>query len=140
MESQRYSRPEGASGLAAELAGRIPVFFFSPGLVHTDMPSGTRDALVRRYLHAEHDDLDDCAASPVLKHSFTTGQRSRSASESFLAGETRIVSIEHEEFHGDEGGHPNVPACGGLQPILPERRLFVQKVLELVLWAAVFWL
>ena len=68
--------------LAAELAGRIPVFFFSPGLVRTEMTSwgsddlpwtppelapqlvaalatGRYDALAGRYLHAEHDDLDD---------------------------------------------------------------------------------
>ena len=68
--------------LARELAGRIPVFFFSPGLVRTDMTSwapddapwtppelaprlvaalatGRYDALAGRYLHAEHDDLDD---------------------------------------------------------------------------------
>jgi 3-oxoacyl-[acyl-carrier protein] reductase len=68
--------------LAGELEGRIPVFFFSPGLVRTDMTSGAPDdapwtppelaprlvaalatgrydALAGRYLHAEHDDLDD---------------------------------------------------------------------------------
>jgi 3-oxoacyl-[acyl-carrier protein] reductase len=69
--------------LAAELAGRIPVFFFSPGLVRTDMTddsfgddapwtppelapqlvrvlaSGRADALAGRYLHAEHDDIED---------------------------------------------------------------------------------
>jgi 3-oxoacyl-[acyl-carrier protein] reductase len=68
--------------LAGELAGRIPVFFFSPGLVQSDMTSGMPDdapwtppelapqlvaalatgrydALAGRYLHAEHDDLDD---------------------------------------------------------------------------------
>jgi NAD(P)-dependent dehydrogenase (short-subunit alcohol dehydrogenase family) len=68
--------------LAAELAGRIPVFFFSPGLVRTemtepfgdDMPwtppelapqlvrvlaSGRADALAGRYIHAEHDDIED---------------------------------------------------------------------------------
>jgi 3-oxoacyl-[acyl-carrier protein] reductase len=68
--------------LAAELAGRIPVFFFSPGLVRTEMTSwapddapwtppelaprlvaalatGGYDALAGRYLHAEHDELDD---------------------------------------------------------------------------------
>ena len=68
--------------LAAELAGRIPVFFFSPGLVRTEMTSefgddapwtppelapqlvralasGRADALAGRYLHAEHDDVED---------------------------------------------------------------------------------
>jgi NAD(P)-dependent dehydrogenase (short-subunit alcohol dehydrogenase family) len=68
--------------LANELAGRIPVFFFSPGLVRTEMTEGAfsedapwtppdlapelvrklatgrYDALTGRYLHAEHDDLD----------------------------------------------------------------------------------
>jgi 3-oxoacyl-[acyl-carrier protein] reductase len=64
--------------LANELAGRIPVFFFSPGLVRTEMTagafpedapwtplelvrklaSGRYDALAGRYLHAEHDDVD----------------------------------------------------------------------------------
>jgi NAD(P)-dependent dehydrogenase (short-subunit alcohol dehydrogenase family) len=71
--------------LAAELAGRIPVFFFSPGLVRTEMTSwgsddlpwtppelapklvaalatGRYDALAGRYLHAEHDDVDDLLA------------------------------------------------------------------------------
>jgi NAD(P)-dependent dehydrogenase (short-subunit alcohol dehydrogenase family) len=69
--------------LAAELAGRIPVFFISPGLVRTEMTqgripedapwtppelaprlvaalaSGRYDALAGRYLHAEHDDVDE---------------------------------------------------------------------------------
>ena len=69
--------------LANELAGRIPVFVFSPGLVRTEMTEGAfaqdapwtppelapelvrklatgrYDALAGRYLHAEHDDLDD---------------------------------------------------------------------------------
>jgi 3-oxoacyl-[acyl-carrier protein] reductase len=70
--------------LANELAGRIPVFFFSPGLVRTAMTEGMAlfskdapwtppelapelvrklatgryDALAGRYLHAEHDDVD----------------------------------------------------------------------------------
>jgi NAD(P)-dependent dehydrogenase (short-subunit alcohol dehydrogenase family) len=71
--------------LAAELAGGIPVFFFSPGLVQTELTSwipddapwtppelapqlvfklasGRYDALAGRYLHAEHDDLDDLLA------------------------------------------------------------------------------
>jgi 3-oxoacyl-[acyl-carrier protein] reductase len=69
--------------LANELAGRIPVFFFSPGLVRTELTAGglpddapwtppelapelvrklstgRYDALAGRYLHAEHDDVDD---------------------------------------------------------------------------------
>jgi 3-oxoacyl-[acyl-carrier protein] reductase len=68
--------------LATELEGRIPVFFFSPGLVQTELTSwapddapwtppelaprlvaalatGRYDALAGRYLHAEHDDVDD---------------------------------------------------------------------------------
>ena len=69
--------------LANELAGRIPVFFFSPGLVRTELTEGTfpddapwtppelapelvrrlatgrYDALAGRYLHAEHDDVDE---------------------------------------------------------------------------------
>jgi len=69
--------------LAEQLAGRIPVFFFSPGLVKTEMiggnfsddapwtppelapqlvrvlASGRADALVGRYIHAEHDDIED---------------------------------------------------------------------------------
>jgi NAD(P)-dependent dehydrogenase (short-subunit alcohol dehydrogenase family) len=68
--------------LANELAGRIPVFVFGPGLVRTEMTegafpedapwtppelaselvrklaSGRYDALAGRYLHAEHDDVD----------------------------------------------------------------------------------
>jgi 3-oxoacyl-[acyl-carrier protein] reductase len=71
--------------LANELAGRIPVFFFSPGLVRTEMTgsfpdnapwtppelapelvrklaTGRYDALAGRYLHAEHDELDDLLA------------------------------------------------------------------------------
>ena len=68
--------------LANELAGRIPVFHFSPGLVRTEMTerfgddlpwtppelapqlvrvlaSGRADALAGRYIHAEHDDIED---------------------------------------------------------------------------------
>ena len=69
--------------LANELAGRIPVFFFSPGLVRTELNAGALpedapwtppelapelvrklstggyDALAGRYLHAEHDDVDE---------------------------------------------------------------------------------
>jgi 3-oxoacyl-[acyl-carrier protein] reductase len=71
--------------LANELSGRIPVFFFSPGLVKTamtgrggdDLPwtppelapqlvrvlaSGRADALAGRYIHAEHDDIEDLIA------------------------------------------------------------------------------
>src|SRR6516165_7967698 len=69
--------------LANELAGRIPVFFFSPGRVQTDLTAGAfsddapwtppelapelvrslatgrYDALAGRYLHAEHDNVDE---------------------------------------------------------------------------------
>jgi 3-oxoacyl-[acyl-carrier protein] reductase len=68
--------------LANQLAGRIPVFSISPGLVRTRMTddfgdnapwtppelaprlvralaSGRLDALAGRYLHAEHDDVED---------------------------------------------------------------------------------
>ena len=68
--------------LAGELRERIPVFVISPGLVRTDMTerfgddmpwtppelapqlvrvlaSGRADALAGRYLHAEHDDIED---------------------------------------------------------------------------------
>jgi len=71
--------------LAAQLEGRVPVFVISPGLVRTDMTkefpddlpwtppelaprlvsqlaSGRYDALAGRYLHAEHDDVDDLLA------------------------------------------------------------------------------
>jgi 3-oxoacyl-[acyl-carrier protein] reductase len=71
--------------LANELEGRLPVFFFSPGLVQTEMTSefsedapwtppelaprlvrvlasGRADALAGRYLHAEHDDIEDLIA------------------------------------------------------------------------------
>jgi 3-oxoacyl-[acyl-carrier protein] reductase len=72
-----------AETLANELEGRLPVFVFSPGLVQTAMTggffddaapwtppelapqlvrvlaSGRADALAGRYLHAEHDDIED---------------------------------------------------------------------------------
>jgi NAD(P)-dependent dehydrogenase (short-subunit alcohol dehydrogenase family) len=72
--------------LANRLAGSIPVFVISPGLVRTEMTdgrfpddapwtppdlaprlvrvlaSGRADALAGRYLHAEHDDIDDLIA------------------------------------------------------------------------------
>ncbi len=71
--------------LANEVRGRIPVFVFSPGLVQTDMTSvfgddmpwtppelaprlvhvlasGRADALAGRYIHAEHDDIEDLIA------------------------------------------------------------------------------
>jgi 3-oxoacyl-[acyl-carrier protein] reductase len=71
--------------LANELHGRIPVFFFSPGLVQTEMTSdfsddapwtppelaprlvvalasGRADALAGRYIHAEHDEIEDLIA------------------------------------------------------------------------------
>lgn len=71
--------------LANELESRIPVFFFSPGLVKTEMTgdfrddapwtppelaprlvrvlaSGRADALAGRYIHAEHDEIEDLIA------------------------------------------------------------------------------
>lgn len=72
-----------AETLAAQLAGRIPVFAISPGLVRTamtegnfpddapwtppelaprlvrELATGKLDRLAGRYLHAEHDDPDD---------------------------------------------------------------------------------
>jgi NAD(P)-dependent dehydrogenase (short-subunit alcohol dehydrogenase family) len=69
--------------LANELAGRIPVFVISPGLVKTELTgdnfpddapwtppelaprlvrvlaSGRADELAGRYIHAEHDDIED---------------------------------------------------------------------------------
>jgi 3-oxoacyl-[acyl-carrier protein] reductase len=71
--------------LAKQLEGRIPVFSISPGLVRTQMTesfgdnapwtppdlapklvhalaSGKLDELAGRYLHAEHDDIEDLAA------------------------------------------------------------------------------
>jgi 3-oxoacyl-[acyl-carrier protein] reductase len=85
-----YSASKAAVGRYAEtlnneLDGRIPVFFFSPGMVRTEMTSsfaddlpwtppelapelvrklatGRYDALAGRYLHAEHDDVDDLLA------------------------------------------------------------------------------
>jgi len=68
--------------LARQLEGRIPVFIFSPGLVKTDLTSwapddapwtppdlaprlvrvlasGRADTLAGRYIHAEHDDIED---------------------------------------------------------------------------------
>jgi NAD(P)-dependent dehydrogenase (short-subunit alcohol dehydrogenase family) len=82
-----YSASKAAIGrfgeiLAQQLEGRIPVFVFSPGLVRTEMTSnfpddapwtppelaprlvrvlasGRADALAGRYVHAEHDDIED---------------------------------------------------------------------------------
>ena len=68
--------------LSNELEGRVPVFVISPGLVQTEMTSrfprdlpwtppelaprlvrvlasGRADALTGRYIHAEHDDVED---------------------------------------------------------------------------------
>jgi NAD(P)-dependent dehydrogenase (short-subunit alcohol dehydrogenase family) len=88
LRSTAYSTSKAAvcrygETLANELAGRIPVFFFSPGLVRTAMTgtsfpddapwtppelapmlvrvlaSGRADALAGRYLHAEHDDIEE---------------------------------------------------------------------------------
>lgn len=88
--STAYSASKAAVGRYAEtlhneLDGQIPVFVFSPGLVQTEMTSsfpgdapwtppecapalvrklatGRYDALAGRYLHAEHDDVDDLVA------------------------------------------------------------------------------
>ncbi len=74
-----------AETLNNELEGRVPVFLISPGLVRTEMTatfdddapwtppelapelvrklaSGKYDQLAGRYLHAEHDDVDDLLA------------------------------------------------------------------------------
>ena len=72
--------------LAKQLEGRLPVFVISPGLVKTEMTagnfpddapwtppelaprlvrelaSGRADALAGRYIHAEHDDIDELIA------------------------------------------------------------------------------
>jgi NAD(P)-dependent dehydrogenase (short-subunit alcohol dehydrogenase family) len=88
-KSTAYSASKAAvhrfsESLANQLEDRIPVFSISPGLVRTrmthdfgDMPwtppelaprlvralaSGRLDRLAGRYLHAEHDDIDDLAA------------------------------------------------------------------------------
>ena len=85
--STAYSASKAAVGrfgnvLAEQLGGRLPVFVISPGLVRSEMTkrapddapwtppelaprlvralaSGRADALAGRYLHAEHDDIDD---------------------------------------------------------------------------------
>jgi 3-oxoacyl-[acyl-carrier protein] reductase len=86
--SSAYAASKAAVGrygevLAKQLEGRIPVFVISPGLVQTDMTadafpddapwtppelaprlvrelaSGRFDALAGRYLHAEHDPVDE---------------------------------------------------------------------------------
>ena len=90
MQSTAYATSKAAvcrygETLANELAGRIPVFHFSPGLVRTEMTnrfgddlpwtppelapqlvralaSGRADALAGRYIHAEHDDIEDLIA------------------------------------------------------------------------------
>ena len=80
-----------------ELEGRLPVFFFSPGLVQTEMTSdfpddapwtppelaprlvhalasGRADALAGRYIHAEHDDIEDLIrrADEILDNDLNT--------------------------------------------------------------------
>ena len=85
-----YTASKAAVGRYAEtlnnqLEGRVPVFLFSPGLVRTELTSwmgddapwtppelapelvrklatGRYDALAGRYIHAEHDDVDDLLA------------------------------------------------------------------------------
>src|SRR5207249_11476329 len=93
-----YSASKAAVGrfgeiLAKQLEGRIPVFVFSPGLVRTEMTawagddapwtppklaprlvrvlaSGRADQLAGRYLHAEHDDIEELIqrADDVSEH------------------------------------------------------------------------
>ena len=89
--STAYSTSKAAVGrygetLARQLEGRIPVFVISPGLVRTEMTenafpddapwtppelaprlvrelaSGRFDALAGRYIHAEHDPVDELEA------------------------------------------------------------------------------
>jgi 3-oxoacyl-[acyl-carrier protein] reductase len=89
--SSAYAASKAAVGrygevLAKQLEGRIPVFVISPGLVQTDMTagvfpddapwtppelaprlvrelaSGRFDALAGRYIHAEHDPVDELEA------------------------------------------------------------------------------
>ena len=92
--------------LANELAGRIPVFVISPGLVRTamtegnfpddapwtppelaprlvrELASGKLDRLAGRYIHAEHDDPDDLAAraDEILENDLNAIRLRRSAS------------------------------------------------------------
>ena len=95
LENTSYSASKAAlcrfgETLALQLAEHgIPVFFFSPGLVRTAMTgdsfgddapwtppdlapqlvrvlaSGRADALAGRYLHAEHDDIEDRSVAPT---------------------------------------------------------------------------
>jgi 3-oxoacyl-[acyl-carrier protein] reductase len=90
QQDTSYTASKAAVGRYAEtlnnrLEGRVPVFLFSPGLVRTEMTSwmgddapwtppelapelvrklatGRYDALAGRYIHAEHDDVDDLLA------------------------------------------------------------------------------
>lgn len=87
LTSSAYAASKAAVGrygetLANELEGKIPVFVISPGLVKTDMTSsfgenmpwtppelapalvrvlasGRADSLAGRYIHAEHDEIED---------------------------------------------------------------------------------
>ena len=87
LQSTAYSSSKAAVArfgetLARQLESRVPVFVISPGLVRTEMTkrapedapwtppelapqlvrvlaSGRADALTGRYIHAEHDDIED---------------------------------------------------------------------------------
>ena len=87
LQNTAYSSSKAAVArfgetLARQLESRVPVFVISPGLVRTEMTkrapedapwtppdlaphlvralaSGRADALTGRYIHAEHDDIED---------------------------------------------------------------------------------
>jgi NAD(P)-dependent dehydrogenase (short-subunit alcohol dehydrogenase family) len=88
--------------LAEQLEGRVPVFVISPGLVQTEMTksapddapwtppelaprlvrvlaSGRADSLAGRYIHAEHDDIEDLIrrANEIREHDLNSIQLQR---------------------------------------------------------------